>query len=697
MSGPHEQERTRTARARKQQRSHASIPAEGSRPTAPIAASIGAVVVGENSLFRVWAPDHARIDLVLEAPERMIAMERDADGYFSATVPAAGAGTRYRYRLGDGTIVPDPASRYQPEGPHGPSEVVDPDVFEWTDHGWKGIGRERQVIYEMHVGTFTREGTWRAAAEQLPALADLGVTILEIMPIAEFPGRFNWGYDGVAPFAPARVYGTPDDFRWFVDRAHALDLAVILDVVYNHMGPDGCYMGAFARSYFSDRYSTDWGDAINFDGPDSAPVRHFFIANVDYWIREFRLDGFRFDATQNIYDAGSPHILTELAAHARAAAGDRVIWLVGENEPQLTDLVRPQEQGGHGFDAIWNDDFHHSAMVALTGRTEAYYSDHRGSPQEFVSAAKWGFLFQGQYYHWQQQRRGTSALDVPARQFVTFLQNHDQVANSADGRRIHALASAGEYRAMTALLLLMPGTAMLFQGQEFGASGPFLFFADHEPALAERVHEGRRSFMAQFPSAGSSDVQEQLPHPADEATFRRSTLDSTERTMHEEFVALHRDLIRLSRTDPAFAAQDATRLHGAVLTDEAFALRWIEGGADDRLLLVNLGTGRHFEPAPEPLLAPPAGMRWALLWSSDDPAYGGPGVVQPEQDDGWRLPGRAAVVLAPAPREARAERTDPAEPAAPDEPAPRAERAERAEHADADARAADDSTTDTAK
>jgi maltooligosyltrehalose trehalohydrolase len=606
---------------------------------------IGAWPERGGTRFRVWAPDHERVELVLEGERRSLQLQREGTGYFSAFADGVAAGALYRYRLGDGSLAPDPASRFQPQGPHGPSEVVDAGAFTWTDAGWGGVGAGRHVLYEMHIGTFTEPGTWRAAAEQLHHLAELGITIVEIMPVAEFPGRFNWGYDGVAPFAPARVYGRPDDFRAFVDRAHALGLAVILDVVYNHMGPDGCYMASFAKAYFSERYTTDWGDAINFDGADSGPVRHFFLSNVDYWIREFHVDGYRVDATQNIYDAGHPNILQELTVRARSAAGERTILMIAENEPQDIRTVRRADTGGYGFDGMWNDDFHHLAMVALTGRTEAYYSDYRGTPQEFVSAAKWGFLYQGQHYSWQDQRRGTPAFDVPARCFINFLQNHDQVANSADGRRIHALASAAEYRAMTALLLLMPGTAMLFQGQEFGASAPFLFFADHEPELASMVHRGRREFLAQFPSAGSDVVQQQMAAPSDEATFLRSKLDPAERAEHHKTLALHRDLIRLSRQDPAFAAQDSTRLHGAVLSDNAFVLRFLEQHGGDRLLLVNLGPGFRLQPAPEPLLAPPAGMRWSVLWSSEAPEYGGQGSTEPERDDSWHMPGRAALVL----------------------------------------------------
>jgi maltooligosyltrehalose trehalohydrolase len=617
---------------------------------------VGAEPVADGGVhFRVWAPDHKQLELVLDHGEAPVLMEAEPGGYFSAYAASARPGTLYRFRLTDGTLAPDPASRYQPQGPRGPSAVIDPDTYPWTDGKWAGVRQERQIVYELHVGSFTRAGTWRAAADELTELALLGVTILEIMPVVEFPGRFNWGYDGVALFAPPHLYGTPDDFRFFVDTAHGLGLAVILDVVYNHLGPDGCYLPHFARAYFSKRHTTDWGEAINFDGEGSAGVREYYLANVEYWIREFHIDGLRLDATQNIYDDSLPHILQEIVGRARAAAGKRSVWLVAENEVQDTMLVRPTASGGYGMDAIWNDDFHHSAMVALTGRAEAYYSDHRGTPQEFISAAKWGFLFQGQHYTWQQQRRGTPTFGVPGCVFVNFLQNHDQVANSADGRRGHQLASAGEWRALTALLLLMPGTALLFQGQEFHSSAPFLFFADHVPELAGKVHAGRREFMAQFPSAATPEVQQRIPDPADETTFLRSKLDRAERERNADAVRMHRDLIRLSRTDPVFAAQDATRLHGAVLSEHAFLLRYVTDNADDRLLLVNLGATLRLDVAPEPLLAPPRGMRWGLIWSSDDPAYGGQGSTEPEVEDSWVVPGRATVVLAPQPRKSSVE------------------------------------------
>jgi maltooligosyltrehalose trehalohydrolase len=617
---------------------------------------VGAEVRAEGGVhFRVWAPKRQTVEVVIEggpgtgaAP---VALEREGDGCFSGTVAGAAAGTLYRYRLDGGDAFPDPASRFQPRGPHGPSEVIDPGAFAWSDEAWRGAGPDGQVVYELHVGCFTPEGTWEAAAGQLAELARLGVTVVEVMPVAEFPGEFGWGYDGVDLYAPTRLYGRPDDFRRFVDRAHAAGLGVILDVVYNHLGPDGNYLTQFSDSWFTDRHETEWGEPIGFYGPGSGPVREFYVQNAVYWIREFHLDGLRLDATQSIFDRSAEHVVAELTRAAREAAAPRRIFVVAENEPQETVLVRAPERGGWGLDGLWNDDLHHAAMVALTGRAEAYYTDYRGTPQELVSAAKWGYLYQGQRYAWQKQRRGTPALDLPARAFVTFIQNHDQVANSDSGKRIHALTSPARLRAMTAYLLLIPGTPMLFMGQEFAASARFLYFADHEPELARKVWAGRREFLAQFPSIGAdADMLARIPDPADRATFEACKLDLREREANAAIHALHGDLLRLRRETPAFAAQDASRVHGAVLGPAAFCLRYLND-AGDRLLVVNLGAQVDLAPAPEPLLAPPAGMRWAVEWSSESPGYEGAGTPPVEADDGaWTLPGETALVLAPKPR-----------------------------------------------
>ena len=599
--------------------------------------------------FRVWAPRRRTVEVALEGRGASVSLEPERGGYFSGLVRQAEADARYRYRLDGGDAFPDPASRFQPEGPHGPSQVVDPSRFQWTDAGWKGVGSRGQVIYEMHVGTFTAEGTWDAAARELPALAGLGITVVEVMPVAEFPGSFGWGYDGVDLFAPTRLYGEPDAFRRFVDRAHGLGLGVILDVVYNHLGPDGNYLEQFAAEYFTDRYKTDWGKPINFDGESSGPVREFFIANAGYWVEEFRLDGLRLDATQNIFDSSPVHVLSEIGRRVREAARGRATFIVGENEPQHTRLVRPLAQGGYGLDALWNDDLHHSALVALTGRSEGYYTDYRGSPQELVSALKYGYLFQGQWYRRQKQRRGTPTFGLRPWVFVSFLENHDQVANSERGARVHQRTSPGRWRALTALILLGPPTPMLFQGEEFASSRPFLYFADHEPALARLVREGRQKFLSQFPSIAQAEVLSRLPAPDDPTTFERCKLDHGERAAHAEACALHHDLLRMRHEDPVFKAQGEAGFDGAVLSTEAFVLRWFGGAQGDRLLVVNLGADLHLAEVPEPLLGPPEGRVWTATWSSEHPLYGGHGTAPLTEDD-WRLPAESAVVLRPEER-----------------------------------------------
>ena len=593
---------------------------------------------------RVWAPDRSSVDVVCDADRnRCWPLVRECNGYFAGDLPEARSGDRYWLRLDGELLRPDPASRYQPDGPHGPSAIVDPSAFRWTDDRWRGIRSDGQVIYELHVGTFTPQGTWRAAAVELEALADLGVTIVEMMPVADFAGRFGWGYDGVNLYAPTRLYGTPDDLRGFVDRAHALGIGVILDVVYNHIGPDGNYLSDFARDYFTDRYTNDWGEAINFETAPAA--RAFFVENAGYWIDEFHFDGLRLDATQDIHDVSRDHVVSELIRTARAKAGSRAIYVVAENEPQETRLVRDPAQDGHGGDALWNDDYHHTALVALTGKREAYYFDYKGSPQEFVSCARYGYLYQGQWYRWQKKRRGSPALDLPPRAFVSYLENHDQVANTPFGKRLHQVCSPSRLRAVTALTLLGPATPMLFQGQEFASSAPFLYFADHKAELGGSVSDGRREFLLQFPSVKDPDVQAALPPPGNEETFRRCTLNLGERETNRHWYDLHRDLIALRRSDAVIKAAALTRPEGAVIAPQVLALRYQGGAEGDRLLIVNLGCDVDLIPLPEPLLAPPLDCRWIVQWSSEAPRYGGGGTAPVRPHSHVHMPGEAAILL----------------------------------------------------
>jgi maltooligosyltrehalose trehalohydrolase len=608
---------------------------------------IGAELADHGVSFRVWAPSRKTVAVVLENGTNR-PLSREPTGHFSGLVPEAEVGARYRFRLdNDETPYPDPASRFQPDGPHGPSQVIDPNSYAWHDRSWLGTKLQGQIIYEMHVGTFTPEGTWAAAIDKLPNLREIGITLIEMMPVNEFPGRFGWGYDGVDLFAPTARYGSPDDLRAFVDAAHRIGIGVILDVVYNHFGPDGNYLAQFTPDYFTDRYENEWGEAINFDGSNAEGVREFFVSNARYWTDEFHFDGLRLDATQSIQDSSRDHVIAEITRAAREAASGREIIVIGENEPQLTRLVRAPEKGGYGLDALWNDDFHHSAMVAMTGRRQAYYTDHAGAPQEFISSAKYGYLFQGQIYSWQGKRRGTPGLDIPPARFVNFVQNHDQIANSGRGRRFHQRTSPGRARAMTALMLLLPGTPMLFQGQEFWASTPFLYFADHKPELGRLVRKGREEFLSQFPSVASEEMSERLADPRSPETFEACRLDWGEFERNAEAVALHRDLLSLRRDDPAFARQQHHALDGAVLGPEAFVLRFFGEHDDDRLLIVNLGPDLYLRSIPDPLVAPPEGHLWQVRWSSEHPVYGGGGTPPIETDEGWHLPGHAAVVMAP--------------------------------------------------
>ena len=599
--------------------------------------------------FRVWAPARQTVEVV--TPEAAVPLHPEGDGYFSGLVEHARPGTLYRYRLDGRDEFPDPASRFQPEGPHGPSQVVDPSTFWWTDTSWQGLPLEGQVIYEMHAGAFTREGTFQAALGHLPELQRIGITVIEVMPVADFSGRFGWGYDGVNWFAPTRLYGTPDDFRAFIDRAHSLGMSVILDVVYNHFGADGNYTGQFSPHYLSKIHTTDWGDALNYDGPHSAAVREYVIANATHWIAEYHLDGIRLDATQNVVDDSPVHILSEVTAAVRRAAPGRRTIVVAENEPQEVKLVGAPERGGFGMDGVWNDDFHHSAIVALTGRSESYYTDYKGSAQELLSAMKYGYLYQGQWYDWQQKRRGTPAFRVPPSAFITYIQNHDQVANSISGLRAHQRSAPGVFRAMTAILLLGPGTPMLFQGQEFGASTPFLFFADMPEYIRDIVRKGRKEFMSQWPTLRAPEMAGEFHDPCAPDTFDRCKLDRSK--ADPALSALHCDLLRLRRTDPVISNQRRGSFDGAVLSERAFVYRIFNDRHGDRLLLVNLGADLLLYPASEPLLAPPQNGDWTIVFSTEHPRYGGSGTPPYESEQNWRLLSQSAVLLAPAAGENR--------------------------------------------
>lgn len=620
----------------------------------PFASTLGANLQPDGSTrFRVWAPDRQRVEVALETPdgEERHLLERDALGYHAGSCRGP-AGTRYRYRLDGGDAFPDPCSRFQPEGPHGPSEVVDPGAFAWSDAGFPGLSLEGQVLYELHVGAFTASGDYAGVERELAALKELGVTCLELMPLNTFDGRFNWGYDGVSLFAPCAVYGRPDDLRRLVDAAHRLGLGVILDVVYNHLGPSGNYLGQYARGYFSDRHPKDWGDPLDLDGANAGPVRDFVVQNACQWIAEYHFDGLRLDATQSIYDASPIHIVAELTKAARQVASPKRLLVIAENEPQDPDYVRPPERGGMGTDGVWVDDFHHSARVAYSGNSEAYCKDYRGTAQELLSCALRNSLFQGQWYEWQKRRRGGPMREVPAPHAVFFLQNHDQVANTLRGLRLDVLGGLPQARAISTYFLLLPQTPLLFMGQEYFAPQPFLFFADHEEGLQAQVNLGREKFLSQFDSAREAIQQEGFHPLTTEAAFRASTLDLTQRThwRHAPTLALHRALLTLRREDPLFRRQSREGLEGAVLSDSALALRFLgDEQTGDRLLLLNLGGELRDSPFPEPVLALPRGRSWRALLSSEETRFGGSGAIIPTGEGPWMIPGHCALVLTSAP------------------------------------------------
>lgn len=608
--------------------------------------------------FRVWAPRRKTVEVILEnlhsihstqdPVNQTFSLKPEEDGYFSGLIEQATEGSLYRFRLDqEEQLYPDPASRYQPHGIHGPSQVINPSKFQWTDQNWKGVPKQGRILYELHVGTFTQKGTWMSAKQELLELADLGVNIIEMMPVCEFAGEFGWGYDGVDLFAPYHHYGSPEDLRDFINHAHHLGIAVILDVVYNHFGPDGSYLKVFSEDYFTSSYITEWGDAINFDDKNSKPVREFFLTNASYWIDEFHFDGLRIDAVQNIYDRSTPHILVEIVQKIREKSLHESTYNIGENERQQTQLVIPVEEGGYGLDAVWNDDFHHTALVRLTGRNEAYYSDYLGTPQEFISTAKYGYLYQGQWYFWQKKYRGTQNFALDPNVFINFIQNHDQIANSAHGLRIHQLTDPGNYRTMTALLLLMPGTPMLFQGQEFASSSPFYYFVDHNPELASLIFKGRIDFFKQFASLATPEIETGIPVPNDRETFNKCKLNYQERHLHKHEYLLHRDLIKLRRNDSVFNDPQPQGIDGAVLSSDAFLLRFFGKNEETRLLIINFGIDLHLSPIPEPLLAAPIDTRWDMLWSSEHPRYGGGGILPLSTDEYWKMPGHTAIVLIP--------------------------------------------------
>lgn len=580
----------------------------------------GANVTSEGVRFRVWAPNAARVEVVIDGHGHQL--DRGDDGVHEATVPGLGAGARYAYRLdGDGAF-PDPYSRFQPDGVHGASEVIDPGAFAWLDVDWPGLANEGLVVYECHVGTMTPEGTYAALEGQLEELKRLGVTAIELMPLAQCPGEHNWGYDGVDLFAPSYAYGRPDELRHFVDAAHQAGLGVILDVVYNHLGPDGNYLRAFADAYFTDRHKTPWGDALNYDGEQCEYVRQLAIANACYWVGEYHVDGFRLDATDAIIDESETHIIAELTARAREAASPRSIVIVAEDARNDVSRVRSVAQGGEGLDGVWADDFHHEIRVLLTNARENYYQDYTGTTKAIARNINEGFGYQGEMSPNLGHARGTTVTDEPARSFIFCIQNHDQVGNRPFGERLHHEVPWDRYAVASTLLLTAPETPMLFMGQEFAASTPFLYFTDHNDELGALVTEGRRSEFSGFRAFSDPDLRHSIPDPQATSTFLASKLKLDERRLHKDIYQLYHDLLALRRDDPVLQRQDRSRTHAATIGADIVALyRWHEEA--HRLIIANFGAVGSIRMADEPMLTELPTGRWKVLLNTAARKYGG--------------------------------------------------------------------------
>lgn len=540
------------------------------------------VVDEERTRFRLWAPSAGSVELVLADArgDRMLDMPEIGEGW-RELVTRAPAGARYRYRIDGKLEVPDPASRYNPEDVHGPSEVVDPRACEWPDAHWSGRPWHEAIIYELHVGTFSPEGTFAGVERRLDYLAALGVTAVELMPIADFPGRRGWGYDGTLQFAPNASYGRPDDLKRLVTAAHARGLMVFLDVIYNHFGPEGNYLHAYARPFFSDRHKTDWGSAINFDGAESRIVRDFFIHNTLYWLEEFHLDGLRFDAVHAIADDSETHILSELAQAVRSGPGaQRHIHLVLENERNEARYLRYENARPRQYNAQWNDDAHHAFHVLLTNETDGYYSDYAPDTTRHLGRClAEGFAYQGDPSPYGGGRpRGEPSADLPPSAFVAFLQNHDQIGNRALGERLPALASPARLKAATAAWLLAPATPLLFMGEEFAAATPFLFFCDFGPELAQAVTEGRRREFARFARFSDPAARDAIPDPNHPTTFERSKLDwdCVNAPSHASWLELYGKLLALRRTHvvPHLAGMKRCSGRYSVIAHGALIVTW---------------------------------------------------------------------------------------------------------------------------
>lgn len=587
---------------------------------------VGADYQGDSlCAFTVWAPLRERVDLRIVSPyEKAIAMQQSPGGYWRVVLDEVPPGTRYFYRLDNEHDWPDPASRFQPEGVHGPSQVVDHGSYEWNDGAWKGMLLSEMIIYELHVGTFTPEGTFDAIISRLDYLKDLGITAIEIMPVAQFPGERNWGYDGVFPYAVQNSYGGPDGLKRVVDACHARELALVLDVVYNHLGPEGNHANNFGP-YTQDIYKTPWGQAINFDGPFSNGVRLFFIENALRWVEDYHVDALRLDAVHGIFDFSAKHFLRDLAeaVHERARILGRMVSVIAESDLNDVRVINPPEVGGYGSDSQWSDDFHHSLHTMITREQSGYYRDF-GRIQDVVKAIREGFVYSGQYSPHRKRNHGNSSAGRPAYQFVVYSQNHDQTGNRVLGERLAVLASFEQLKLAAGVVLLSPYIPLLFMGEEYGEDVPFLYFVDHsDPALIEAVRNGRKQEFKEFDWDGA------IPDPEGIETFQKSKLtwERRDRGNQAALRSFYKSLIEFRKTIPALTTLDKNNMHVCAYpeTNVLSVRRWERYERGQVFWACNFDNGvRTITPSI------PAG-NWEILLDSTAPKWGGPGGLAPEQ------------------------------------------------------------------
>ncbi|HET7618497.1 MAG TPA: malto-oligosyltrehalose trehalohydrolase, partial [Vicinamibacterales bacterium] len=585
--------------------------------------SLGAWVTTDGVRFRVWAPEIAAVDLVVESgagtgTHRLTREGNDTDGFHTLMLAGVADGDRYRYRLDGGPGLPDPASRYQPEGVHGPSQVVDPSRFRWLDEEWCPPTLHDLIIYEVHVGTFSPSGRFDGVTERLPLLAQLGVTAIELMPVADFSGGRGWGYDGVDLFAPSRAYGAPDDLRRLVDTAHRLGLAVLLDVVYNHLGPDGAYLGAFSPYYFTTKHESPWGAGVNLDGEHSAAVRAFFIENARHWLHEYHIDGLRLDATHALADDSPRHFLAELTDVLHAEKPSAI--LVAEDSRNLRTMIMPTADGGWGLDGVWADDFHHQVRRRLAGDDDGYYRDYTGRLEDLARTIDDGWLYRGQHSVHAGGPRGTDPTGLPRRRFVVCLQNHDQIGNRAFGDRLSADIEAPAFRAASALLLCLPETPLMFMGQEWNATSPFLYFTDHHEELGTLVTDGRRNEFRHFARFADPDAATRIPDPQAKSTFEDSRLrwDERAREPHAGMLRLYQALIALRRQEPALRGEECR----TIALDDQTLLMW-RGWSERRPLAILVRFGTAGQVTIDRTRRPGAAghRRWRPRITTEDPDF----------------------------------------------------------------------------